>query len=244
MPLSINAVIHYTDTYEKLKGIISDKFKIKYCLEGVIGQQAAFPLVSFCDIPLSQIKYHTENYGQYGIGLTREWANSNNLNPVVYVNENSHFDNAIKKQGDKLNQVMHSQSPGDWEGLELYTSVLSFVKSFKGLVTRDSKPFEVIFYNEREWRYVPSKEEIKRIGASFQVWGPNYTPRKDFFNNTLKDLRLPFGIEDISHIIVKDGSEISDLISHLKATFRDEGQQRLEILFTKISTMRQINEEF
>ena len=70
MPLSLNSVIHHTDSYTKLTGIIKDRFKVKYCLEKVNGQDIAFPIISFCDIPLSQIQHHAKTYGKYGIGLS------------------------------------------------------------------------------------------------------------------------------------------------------------------------------
>jgi len=67
MPPSLNSVIHYTDTFAQLSGIIEEKFKVKYYLEKVIGTEVAFPMVSFCDIPLSQISHHASTYGDYGI---------------------------------------------------------------------------------------------------------------------------------------------------------------------------------
>ena len=53
--------------------------------------------------------------------------------------------------------------------MDNFMSVLSFIKSFKGPATIDGKTIETIFYNEREWRSVPTKEEIREIHGSVQV---------------------------------------------------------------------------
>tara|TARA_R110002096_G_scaffold404235_2_gene602027 strand:+ start:334 stop:522 length:189 start_codon:yes stop_codon:yes gene_type:complete len=61
MGLSSNSIIHFTKTSESLKGILQENFRIKFCLEIVNLETQlnyAAPMVSFCDIPLSQVKEH------------------------------------------------------------------------------------------------------------------------------------------------------------------------------------------
>lgn len=70
MSLSTNSVIHYTDSLNNLKGILKDGFHIKYCVETFIPINkrtisAAFAMVSFCDIPLSETKNHIISYGGF-----------------------------------------------------------------------------------------------------------------------------------------------------------------------------------
>lgn len=85
MPLSSSSIIHFTNKKAYLKGILENNFHISYCSETVTfgTQNWSFhaPMVSFCDIPLSEVKNHIEKYGSYGIGLTKEWASRNGLNP-------------------------------------------------------------------------------------------------------------------------------------------------------------------
>jgi hypothetical protein len=244
MPLSLNSVIHYTNHIDKLKGILSDKFRLFFCLETVTGQQVAFPMVSFCDIPFSQIKAHTESYGSYGIGLSREWANNNNLNPVLYVNHNSHLEQTLKRYQEKLMEESKTSGKVDLEMSQLNIQILAFVKSFKGIIDRGTGPIEIIFYNEKEWRYIPHRSEIQKIQSSFHLWGPNYMNHKDRANDSLKDLRLYFAIGDIEYIIVKCESEIHNIIDHLKLVFASEPIDKLELLITKIKVMAKIESEY
>ena len=87
MGLSSNSLIHFTPKKEYLVGILENNFKINYCVEEIFTEKysmsGAFPMVCFCDIPLSEITAHMFNYGDYGIGLKREWIISNGLNPVL-----------------------------------------------------------------------------------------------------------------------------------------------------------------
>jgi len=56
-------------------------------------------MVCFCDIPLSQTKRHSKNYGSYAIGLTKKWGMTNKINPVIYAYPNS-------TTADILNQIL------------------------------------------------------------------------------------------------------------------------------------------
>lgn len=87
MPLSSNSLIHFTKNKSTLCGILENDFKIKYCLETINAKRhqyiGAVPMVSFCDIPLSEVKDHIKKYGAYGIGLSKQWGIKNGLNPVL-----------------------------------------------------------------------------------------------------------------------------------------------------------------
>ena len=42
----------------------------------------AYPMSCFCDIPLSKITAHTDFYGSFGLGMTKEWGIRKRLNPI------------------------------------------------------------------------------------------------------------------------------------------------------------------
>ncbi|WP_315057402.1 abortive infection system antitoxin AbiGi family protein, partial [Chryseobacterium indoltheticum] len=99
MGLSSNTIIHFTKNFTNLKGILANNFRISYCREKIISENKdidyLIPMVSFCDIPFSQILSHVNNYGSYGIGLKKKWAEEKGLNPVLYIEKKSVLANSI-----------------------------------------------------------------------------------------------------------------------------------------------------
>ena len=88
-PLSANTLFHFANKVENLEGILKEDFYPNYCLENlgsITGGnfRIAIPMVCFCDIPLSQIHKHTNTYGCYALGLTKEWGKRNGISPVLY----------------------------------------------------------------------------------------------------------------------------------------------------------------
>lgn len=101
MPITTSSVFHFTDSLQHLQGILKQGFKVHCCKEkirGVMKDDAymAFPMVSFCDIPLSEVKEHINSYGEYAVGLTKEWAARKHLNPVLYLEHDSTLTKSLK----------------------------------------------------------------------------------------------------------------------------------------------------
>ena len=93
MLVTSNTLFHFTVSLENLIGILDKKFQLTYCHEKYQLQtkltEAYYPMVSFCDLPLTLAKKHIDSYGRYAIGLNKDWGIKNKLNPVVYVEANS-----------------------------------------------------------------------------------------------------------------------------------------------------------
>ena len=93
--LSSNTLFHFTNNAEKLIAILKHTFKPRFCLEDLRmfnpsdneendWLEMAVPMTCFCDIPLSKVKNHLTFYGNYGLGLTKEWGIRNNVTPILY----------------------------------------------------------------------------------------------------------------------------------------------------------------
>lgn len=96
--ISANAIFHYTKEKAWLKSIINDNFIPRLSTEDISWalpkemtgenfedwKSIKIPMVCFCDIPLSQVLSHADEYGDYAIGLTKEWAIKHKICPIIY----------------------------------------------------------------------------------------------------------------------------------------------------------------
>lgn len=238
MALSTNSVFHFTKSIDSLKGILINNFRIKYCLEKIESKLGtvpyAVPMVSFCDIPLSQVSSHINKYGGYGIGLTKVWAKRRGLNPVLYLEKNSSILN------DVLIKAKFEDSP------DLVYEFLRYTKNYDGELIRDeiviNKQYR--FYDEREWRFCPPIEKLN--GSQKIIFNTDYYKQnKKDINERLLAQNLSFNLPDISYIILKEESEILEIIAHLESDTKIKlNPSLLKILTSKITTSKQIKTDF
>jgi hypothetical protein len=240
MAISTNSIIHYTNDLDTLEAILREGFKITYCNEKLqLGKgisNSAHPMVSFCDIPLSSAKPHSDTYGEYGIGLTKQWAFRKKINPVLYIDRNSAIAESIlgliksKTHIDKIQRIK------------------SYTKNYLGQLTRKNvETPEYRFYDEREWRFVPEKEdkEFEKCKSAISVETKLYLENKDKYNEQIGSYRVKFNHDDISYIIVRSTSEISVIINFLRNEYRSKcTAEDLDMLFSKVCSIDQIKADY
>jgi Putative abortive phage resistance protein AbiGi, antitoxin len=247
MPLSANTLIHFTNDKEKLKKILEEHFRIFYCKEIVSlvnNKEATYvaPMVSFCDIPLSEVKMHITKYGKYGIGLTKEWAIRKGLNPVLYLSKESKLTSSIFT-------AMSQFLKGNLASLEIengksaLVNILRYTKNYEGKLKRDGKEIPDYRYSdEREWRYTPKFDTSYATILYEDSYSTN--TQKDIANGTLQELRLDFEPNDIKYIIINSDSEISEFIVHIRDTIgKKYNLHDIERLSTRILTAEQISSD-
>lgn len=246
MSLSTNSLIHFTKTKGGILGILKDHFKIKYCLEKFNTSKgsfsAAIPMVSFCDIPLSQIKNHIKNYGSYGIGLKKNWGHQKQLNPVIYIDKHSSLGSNLRFG---FEQYLKNKNTQDFSEVDhALIDALRYIKNYENDLNRKGKTIKNYrFYDEREWRYIPDKSICNEIAVAPTHFSTQL--QKDKFNNKISDLRLEFKPEDISYIIVKKEAEITDIVKALNNRKWDSiSMIEIERLKTRIITSEQIHTDF
>ena len=75
--ISSNSLFHFTSKDSLLK-ILESSFRPSYSRETLYFNDSEIrvlvPMICFCDIPLSQINNHIATYGEYGIGMSKEWG--------------------------------------------------------------------------------------------------------------------------------------------------------------------------
>ncbi|WP_157486047.1 abortive infection system antitoxin AbiGi family protein [Flavobacterium soli] len=249
MAISTNSVIHYTNKVENLKGIITSQgFNLKYCSERIMIENGpnlsvAFPMVSFCDIPLSEVKNHIDSYGSYAIGLTKSWAKATGLNPVLYLEKESRLTKNIGEQYRRIIELRKAKS-NDINLQSEHIAILSHCKNYEGKLIHGKINSETYrFYDEREWRFVAGLKELE--GAPLFIAGKNYKEDKETHNIKLVNCSIKFSFDDISYIIVEDENDIPEILTLLNTVYEDKcTTKQLKILSTRIITKSQIYNDF
>ena len=246
MTISTNSIIHYTNRFDSITSILQEGFRIKYCAEVLkLGSnnfsKAAHPMISFCDIPLSDSKQHFSAYGRYGIGLSKAWGMKKGVNPVIYIDENSliakSIYNLIKARRKNDTNLTEKQK-------REILKIKSYAKNYSGSLKKgkiNNQNYK--FYDEREWRLVPNTNTLN--GAKFSISLSAYQNNKEKYNDKLKNCRVFFDVEDVSYIILDKTSQIHKMIKFLKDTYEDRcTSKELDILFSKICSTEQIVSDY
>ncbi len=262
--ISANTLFHFTDTMEDLESTLFNDFAPRYCLEDQsyllpenMPPYAAIPMVCFCDVPLSQVHYHTETYGYYCLGLSKEWGQQNGINPIMYAVPNSYSTLLLKKSFSDLyplnpKLMLYKSDEADLATRNTATmlySFFTFLKPYEGEVWKDGLLVQsgVSFYNEREWRYVPPLDRLNDKGLIPIMSREQYQDRsiRQQYNDVLQEsFKLAFDARDIKYIIVKDESEVLSMAQKINKFASRYSSEEKNLLTTRIISMQQILEDF
>ncbi|MFI5251952.1 MAG: abortive infection system antitoxin AbiGi family protein [Bacteroidota bacterium] len=242
--ISSRTLFHFTCSRAILNKILSNNFFPRYCLETyeltpAIEISRAFPMVCFCDLPLSQIKNHLKTYGYYGIGMSKEWGIRKGLNPVLYLQRDSMLSRQL---GSMSPFIENSPLPIGQSDQEIRSAeIFRHVKPYEGTLIRCGKRIpNVTFYDEREWRYLPDPL-TRDIPFSLDPSDYNTQTRKDQANQDAESHPLRFQISDINYIFIKDETEVLDIlrdIQEIKGSRYSADQVR--VLTSKIMTSEKL----
>jgi hypothetical protein len=238
--------------------------------------EIVFPMTCFCDIPLSYVKNHTKTYGRYAIGLTKEWGMKNKVSPVIYSYPNSEtteilnyaFDNIDKFFDIEENELKNIRNTKNTEKvfdhfnkreLELSKKIgsvhnnlsnfLRYLKPYEGRFYRKDNYLKnkVKFYDEREWRYTPTRDFLFEKGIKDSYTKDNYidpVKRRALNIKLAKHIKLVFEPKDIRFIIVEKDKEIPEMINQLEKIFGSNATLNdLKLLSTRLISMEQILED-
>jgi hypothetical protein len=256
--ISANALLHFTRSKDILIGILQNEFLPRYALENqnivepeITNRHIAIPMVSFCDIPLSQVKDHVQHYGEYALGLTKEWARSQGIAPVLYAYPAALTSSAISNIFRNLPSTSDAQNFGGLAEAQRNLTYFSFyIKRYEGQMYRNGQysAETVRFYNEREWRYVPPMNVLLRddINAFLpKIVFDDPLQREDANNLVAQVARLGFQPKYIKYVIVKSETEILDIMD---AILRIKGPNfpydEVRKLTSRIISMEQVLEDF
>jgi len=235
---------------DDLTGILENFFVPRYCIESYSDIfhgtnedfRIAFPMVCFCDLPLSQINRHLAFYGGYGIGLRKEWGIEKKINPVLYVHQNSVLTCFISSLLKDLRKDSH-RSKSDIHSL---LNIVRHIKLYDGYVDVNGKREYRRFYDEREWRWVPFLTDEKNTDifslTEKEFSDPSRRQRADL--EAAAKAKLEFMPDDIKYIIVSKENEIPVIMRCIEKMHHSCDPDTVKLLFTKIISAEQILEDF
>lgn len=242
---------HNTREYQTLCTILEEqKFRCFYCSDIIpednIVQRSQYeiaaPVICFSDYTINTV---TKEYGSYALLMRKKWAKDNGLNPVLYFEEHSLLTRIL----GEIEYLTHSTASAA-EITDAEDSVINraknlekslcglfgYIKSYQhGPLASEKIPANYIFYNEREWRYVPHDLEIGD-NLELLVSKDDYKKNKDSYNDKAKKHWITFKEEDIAYIIVETELEIENL----KKFIVEKTSLKLSLLENKIRSFERL----
>lgn len=240
-------LFHFTRSVDTLKQILLGGFWPRYSLEDFRWQAtnpddidfAAFPMVCFCDIPLSRLDEHVQFYGNYGIGLSRAWGERNGLNPLLYLAATNsvatsliHLANVSRLHADEERAI----------ALGMLYHTASFIKPVSGRMTIPEGVVEKDFYQESEWRYVPSHPEL-----------PQFLKRDQYTDATVLNAAnaksqehsmLRFGLSDVRYLFVRTDAEIPSMINFIQTDLDHHPSGDIKVLMSRVTSLETLRSDW
>lgn len=234
-------LFHFTKNLDTLKYILADGFWPRYCAEDTRwhgqadAQTIAFPMVCFCDIPLSRISDHVNFYGEYGLGMTREWATTNGLNPILYLAG----DNNLMAQLRKLSKDAHLLAEGNQESAKkTIRYIYAHTKPVRGVMIVDGAPVEKDFYLESEWRHVPKHKDIKEYLRHTIFSDLDLLSEEN--QRTSQHCRLRFTPKDVKYIFVRADSDIPEIINFIQTQLDHHPHADTKVLMSRVTSLESL----
>lgn len=178
--ISSNYVSHFTSKFETLLEIVDKGFLINGCNEIEVYKKDYFelevlsnfytaiagstdkpdelihkiPMVCFCDIPIKFAKRHVKEFGRYCIAMTKKWAISNGLSPIIYMPSNSRTHVILRSINSLKDRLVNIKDNNGIEIPEIIQLNQQLEKLFEYIKPYINKVGDYKFYDEREWRYL------------------------------------------------------------------------------------------
>lgn len=240
-------LFHFTKNLSFLKDILKNGFWPRYCLEDANWYNSevenfciAYPMVCFCDIPLSRVDEHVNFYGNYGIGVSRHWAEANDLSPVIYIRQDSKQLKAL----DRLieNNIDNQHYEGAADDINV---LLANIKPTEGQMYVSDNFVAKEFYQENEWRYSPVGSNKD---AEIRPWLLEEEYRKKVTldeenSKSKKASSLKILPPDIKYLFVKTDNDIPNLVNYIQSELDEYPSHDVKILLSRIISLETISRD-
>lgn len=258
------SLFHYTHEEDLFIKILKEGFKFSYCEEHLPNKSfVAFPMVCFCDIHLENSINHTETYGKWGIGISKDYLINNYeylFGPVNYVLKSSFIDAAFSirelylEKMNFINELKNKKTLKDEEAYKFFQELSDShqlnIQSISAIALM--KPYssnKIINYNECEWRmFIPENGKPRNNNDEKCKW---FWDKEEYLN--AKGNKKPFfylgyilqpSAEAISHLVVPqkdDKNKIKADLNQMDVIFGKKVEKRtIEGLADRIISFEEI----
>lgn len=233
--ISSESLFHFIKRRDWLVDVLKSKsFQARYVFEDLpeLQYKVGIPMKCFCDIPLGLIKKHLNRYGKFGIGVSKAFAKKNYLSPILYFHDKS----------DTFFRYISTANKHD-----IFKNEFSLIPYFKvdvRVIKRtDGKKTTNRYYDEREWRFVPTGAEFIDLSNldDFDILNRLNIQNEILAKNT-NEFLLPFEYHEITYIFVQFDDDVDKVIEEIRLIKISQLQQ--DRLISKIITSRQIERDF
>lgn len=208
MGLSSNILWHQTNKNGFYSILKTKKLLYSYSLERVVPafkmDPIAFPMISMCDYPFSEIGNNKWTYGNYCIGFKRSWGEKVGFSPVWYCSIGSR---GLRQLDVLLEEGIKKESKGIF-GVAMF--LFAHIKFDQAPLKVNKRIFNKYrFYDEREWRIVPYITETDSAELYPFLTESGYKEYKQTHNgNSHLGIGVEFDYDDINYIIVENEEDV------------------------------------
>lgn len=235
--LSSDTLFTFTSKLDYMVDMLENGIKPRYIFERIpIPQKTWYYIVAakcFCDIPLGMIKSHLNWFGNYGLGINKRYLQKLGVSPVIYIHNDSKWiikaliDNGIKD-------------------LDKYPT-LPFLKRYFGddyKLQEDGtyKRHHRKFYDEREWRYIPQKNNISSGSDVSNIKDGLEIVRKKNIEQGYDYSKIKIAPDNVEYLIIDKFTEFKELKSRLRDICQNDDDY--ELMLSKILIAERIVRDF
>jgi len=240
-----NTLFTFTQKFDTIQLILNGGFWPRYCLEDIdwvdkdLFPFIAFPMVCFCDIPLSRITDHVGFYGCYGLGMSRDWVLKSRLNPVQYMVPDSMLMDKLKMLLSHANDIPDQSLSNSAKQTMRY--IYAHTRPLSGTMKVNGKNKYKEFYQESEWRYVPSAREFVPF-LSESKFNDDVVREAENDKTKLKSM-LKFEFSDVRFIFVPTDKDIPAMLSFIESTLATVSEDERCLLQSRVISIERLIED-
>jgi hypothetical protein len=168
--------------------------------------------------------------------MSKEWAESNNLNPVLYVAGQNNLSNELLNFNNHANKLEKEHQEAAKTTMRY---LFAHIKPTSGTMVMRGEPVEKAFYQESEWRYVPKSKHILPYLSKAKY---DVAEKLEAQNELTKQhCSLKFTPSDVKYIFVKTDSDIPAIVDFIQANLDKYPAADLKILVSRIVSLESLH---